>query len=93
MDPYVVTRTVYPTHHTALLGRIIRIRSDMAGTAEPVMRTALVQEYCHSAFSTCINSCHPSRINYSALRFIIFYMGTATTEICDLTNTEVTVLH
>ena len=92
-DPYVLACVVLSTTDENLLGRIIRVSGWIRGISEPVTRSALFLRHCLSAFSPRFNRCQPNRMDYSNLRCILFYIPTATTEVCDLSGSTITILH
>ncbi len=91
VDPNVSARNLFPTHPTALLGRIIRT-GENNGAPNRFARTTYVQQYFPPVNSACLHRRVLCRMNRSNLRFVLFYVRTATTEVRDLSNSVITIL-
>ena len=91
VDPYIAAQNIFLTHPTALLGCIVRISNEDDASVS-FSRTALVQQYCTASNSSCIKQRVPCRMNLSALRFVVFDVRTAMTEVRYFTHTTVTII-
>ncbi len=91
VDPYVSATKLFPTHPTALIERIICIGENDDGLNR-FARIVYIQQYCPLINSASLRRRVPCLTKRSALRFVVFYVRTATKEVQDFSDSIITIL-